>query len=284
MCGVLNEQGRECAIPAARWRIGQSRTHYSARKDIQQNNTSMNAKIKRKLNMFKGLKRFLTDNVFTPANARATAAEAQLDNSITALESAAEKQVGGFGQAGSGVAARRFQARELRNSLKQVNLTAREMEEDIPGISEKFQLPRTKAYVALKATAQSIITEATPLSADFVSYGLPATFLTDLTEMLTDFESATGEKIGGVNKRKMGTVSLEAKAALGMSAAKRLNACVRNHFRDQPEIIAAWAAARRIEAAPRRDSEEQTPPSGDPGSGSGTVALANNTEGATLIA
>lgn len=231
----------------------------------------MNAKIKRKLNMFKTLKQFLNDNVITPANARATAAEVQLDSSITALETAAAIQTGGNGQAGSGVAARRAKARDLREHLKQVNLTAREMEEDMPGISEKFQLPRSKAYVALKATAQSVLTEATPLSADFVSFGLPATFLTDLTDLLTQFEAATGEKFGGVNKRKTGTASLEIKAALGIAAANRLNACVRNHFRNQPEIIEAWVAARRIEAAPRRNSDGN-PPS-DPGTGSGTLVV-----------
>lgn len=234
--------------------------------------------------MFKTLKQFLNDNVITPANARATAAEAQLDTSITALESAAAQQTGGNGQAGSGVAARRIKARELREQLKQVNLTAREMEEDIPGVSEKFQLPRSQAYVALKATAQSVITEATPLSADFVSYGLPATFLTDLTGLLTEFEGATGQKFGGVNKRKTGTASLEVKAALGIAAAKRLNACVRNHFRDQPEIIEAWATARRIEAAPRRDKVEENPPSGGPGSGSGTLVVTGGASSGTLTA
>ena len=244
----------------------------------------MNAKTKRKLNMLKRVERFLTDHVITPAIARATAAQAEVVATITALESAAEQQTGGNGQAGGGVAARRFFARQLRAKLKQVNLTAREMESEVPGISQKFLLPRTGTYVALKAAAQSTITEATPISADFVSFGLPATFLTDLTDLLTAFESATGEKFDGVNKRKVGTASQEVKAALGVAAAKRLNACVRNHFRDQPEIIEAWAAARRIEAAPSSSNTEENPPSGE--SGSGTLALTNTngTQGGTQTA
>lgn len=229
----------------------------------------MNARIKRTLNMLKRVARFLADNVITPAIPRATTALTEVATTITDLETAAVKQTSGSGQAGSGAAVRRQLARELRKELMRINLTAHEMESEVPGISEKFKMPRPDTYAALKATAQNAIDEATPISAEFVSFGLPATFLTDLEEKLTAFETATDEKYGGINQRKVGTVSLEVKATLGVAAVKRLNACVRNHFRAQAEIIEAWAAARRIEASPVRENDEENPPSGDPGSGGG---------------
>src|SRR5688572_5446516 len=101
----------------------------------------MNALTKRELNSMKSIVRFLNDNVINPAIPRATAARAILESSIGDLESANQLQFGGAGQSAGGVAARRFHAKQLREYLKAINLTARELEEEMPGVSEKFRLP-----------------------------------------------------------------------------------------------------------------------------------------------
>jgi len=218
----------------------------------------MNANTNRKLDMLKRVKRFILENPITPAIPRLTAAHTEVVNTITALETAAQNQVTGSGQSEGGVDVRVTKARELREYLKNVGRTARALETDHPGISPTFRLPESGSYPALIAQARAIIAAATPLEADFVDAGLPATFLTELQALLTAFENATNQKHEGGITQVLGTAGLKAKANLGVKAATRLDAFVRNHFRGNPEMLAAWTHARRIEKAPVR-SDEQTP-------------------------
>jgi hypothetical protein len=227
--------------------------------------------------MLKCISRFILDNPITPAIPRATAATAEVNSTITALEAAAQLQVGGFGEAEGGADLRKTTSRDLRAFLADVNRTARTLEPEHPGISPTFRLPRSGSYPALIATAQNIIEAATPLSEDFVEAGMETTFLTDLSALLTAFQNATGQKNGGKINRALGTATLKAKARLGVLAAKRLDACVRNHFRGQPEMIAAWKVARKIARAARVPGNEPTPPpegGGSGGSGSGGTLVA----------
>ena len=238
----------------------------------------MNKAIRLILDMLKCISRFILDNPITPAIPRATAATAEVNSTITALETAAQLQVGGFGEAEGGVDLRKTTSRDLRAFLADVNRTARTLEPEHPGISPTFRLPRSGSYPALVATAQNIIEAATPLSEDFVEAGMETTFLTDLGALLTAFQNATGRKNGGKINRALGTATLKVKARLGVLAAKRLDACVRNHFRGQPEMIAAWKVARKIARAPVRTPGDEPPSegggSGTGGSGSGTLASA----------
>jgi hypothetical protein len=220
----------------------------------------MNAKTNRKLDMLKRVKRFIVENTITPEIPRLTAAATEVTNVITALETAAQNQVAGSGQSEGGVDIRVTTARDLRNYLKNVNRTARMLETDHPGIRPTFRLPESGSYPALIASAQAIIAAATPLQAAFVDAGLPGTFLTELAALQTAFQNATNQKHDGGITQVLGTAALNAKANLGVKAATDLDACVRNHFRDNPEMLAAWSHARRIEKAPRRSDEDTTPP------------------------
>jgi hypothetical protein len=216
----------------------------------------MTADSTRKLDMLKRVNRFILEHPTTAAIPRLTAAHTEVVNIITALETAAQNQVSGSGESEGGVDLRVTSARDLREYLKNVNRTARILEPDYPGIRPTFRLPESGSYPALIARAQAIIAAATPLQASFVDCGLPATFLGELRALLTAFENATGKKHDGSITRVTGTAALKAKANLGVKAATDLDACVRNHFRRNPEIIAAWAHARRIEKAPRRSDQK----------------------------
>jgi hypothetical protein len=226
--------------------------------------------------MLKRVTRFILENTITPPIPRLTAAATEVTNVITALETAAQNQVAGSGQSEGGVDLRVSTARDLRAYLKNINRTARALETDHPGISPTFRLPASGSYPALIATAQAIVAAATPLQAAFVDAGLPATFLTELGVLITAFQNATNQKQDGGITQVLGTAALKAKADLGVKAAKDCDACVRNHFRNSPEMLAAWAHARRIERAPNRSSEATTPPAP---SGSATSTSTVITEG-----
>jgi hypothetical protein len=220
----------------------------------------MNADTNHKQDMLKRVNRFILEHPITPPIPRLTAAHAEAATVTTALEAAAANQVAGSGQSESGVDIRVTTSRDLREYLKDVGRTARTLEKDHPGISPTFRLPASGSYPALLAKGQAVIAAATPLQAAFVDAGLPATFLTELQALLTAFENATNQKHEGGITQVLGTAALKAKANLGVKAATDLDACVRNHFRDNPEMLAAWAHARRIERAPLRSGEATTPP------------------------
>ncbi|HET6408786.1 MAG TPA: hypothetical protein VFG14_12955 [Chthoniobacteraceae bacterium] len=231
----------------------------------------MNAKSIRKLDMLKRVHRFILEHPITPAIPRLTVAHTEVVNVITALQTAAQNQVAGSGQSEGGVDLRATTARDFREYLKNVNRTARALETDHPGIRPTFRLPESGSYPALIARAQAIIAAATPLQASFVDAGLPATFLTELQALLTAFENATNQKHEGGITQVLGTAAIEARASIGVKAATDCDAYVRNHFRSNPEMLAAWAHARRIEKAPVRTNESTPLPAVSPVTATGTV-------------
>jgi len=215
----------------------------------------MNADTNRKLDMLKRINRFIVEHPITPAIPRLAAAHTEVTTVINALEAAAQTQTSGSGESEGGVDVRLTISAELREYLKNVNRTARILEKDHPGISPTFRLPKSGSYPALMATARAIISTAAPLHASFVDAGLPPTFLAEIQTMLTAFDCATTKKHDGGIARVRGTATLKAMAILGMEAATELDACVRNHFRGNAEMLAAWVHARRVERAPRRSGE-----------------------------
>lgn len=222
----------------------------------------MTADFTRKMDMLIRINRFILDYPITPAIPRLTAAHAEVVTIITALQAAAQNQVKGSGDSEGGVDLRVTTARDLRTYLKNVNCTARTLEAEHPGIRPTFRLPRSGSYPALLVRARAIIAAATPIQGSFIDSGLPETFIAELDALLTAFENATGRKHDGGITRVFGTASLKVQADIGVKAATKLDACVRNHFRNHPEMLAAWAHARHIEKAPRRranKAEENQP-------------------------
>ena len=228
------------------------------------------------LEMLNRIVRFFLDHPITPALPRATAAHAEVVTTINALEAAAQNQTSGSGESEGGVDRREEIARDLRDYLKEVNRTARTLEPEHPGIRPTFRLPKSGSYPALIAAAQTIIAKATTLQASFEAAGMPSTFLTDLNALVAAFLAASGQKHGGGLTRVEGTAALRARASLGMIAADKLGACVRNHFRNVPEILAAWESARHVERAPRRSKDTPNPtPTPPSGGGSGNSSSSN---------
>jgi hypothetical protein len=288
MHAVLNDRRSQVAVSSSDRDAGQIGTNHQCieskpNKRTKHETNTMNAKSIRKLDMMKRVDRFILEHLITPAIPRLTVAHTEVVNVITALQTAAQNQVAGSGRSEGGVDLRATTARDLREYLKNVNRTARALETDHPGISPTFRLPESGSYPALIARAQAIIAAATPLQASFVDAGLPATFLTELQALLTAFENATNQKYEGGITQVLGTAALEARASLGVKAATDCDAYVRNHFRNNPEMLAAWAHARRIERAPVRSGEETTatatPASAPSGAVEGSTSTVNTTQG-----
>jgi hypothetical protein len=215
--------------------------------------------------MFERLDRFLVERAIIPAIARITAAHALIVTILTALRAASLNQSSGLGEFTGGVDTRESLRADLRDFLRYVNRTGRMLDQQYPGIAGIFRLPRGASNAQLLAAATAIEAKATELEPDFVACGLPASFLTELADLIDAFRDATSLKHDGRILRAGSTADLKAKASAGIAVAKELDTCVRNHYRGNAEALAAWAIARHIQRGPRRPEETAPSPSGSGG-------------------
>lgn len=252
---------------------GETNVRQGASRDDQ---TTMDNYIIRYNDMFKGASRFYLDNTITPAMPRADAAHTEIVSVIAAVRAKAESQVAGRGEASHSVRSRLFLASEIREDLREIRRTAVSLEDDIPGISGRFALPRSNSYDRMIAAADDMITAVGENQAAFTEAGIPPEFLTTLDGLITEFHSAGGEKLGGGNLQVMSTAALRIKIKQGLKAVRRLDACVRNHFRDNPAVLAAWKSARHINRAPTRSDADEpaAAPTTAPGASNGAPSPA----------
>ena len=232
----------------------------------------MNLYITRVTDMVERVDRYLVERAIIPAIARITAAHALLITILTALRAASLNQSSGLGEFTGGVDTRESPRANLRDFLRYVNRTGRMLDKQHPGIAGIFRLPRGASNAQLLAAAAAIEAKATELEPDFVACGLPASFLTEMADLIDAFRDATTLKHDGRILRGGSTADLKAKASAGIAVARELDTCVRNHFRGDAEALGAWAIARHIQRGPRRP-EETTPPATPP-SGSGSTNTA----------
>jgi hypothetical protein len=229
----------------------------------------MNIYITRVADMIERVNRYIVERAITPAIARITAAHTLLVTILTALRTAGQNQSSGLGQFTGAVDTRESLRADLREFLRDVNRTGRMLNKQHLGITGIFRLPQGASAAQLLAAAEAIEAKATELETEFVACGLPASFLTEMADLIDAFRDATELKHDGRILQGGSTADLKAKASAGIAAAKDLDTCVRNHFRGNAEALGAWAIARRIERTPRRTPETTPPPATPPPSGGG---------------
>jgi hypothetical protein len=156
-------------------------------------------------------------------------------------------------------------AEALREDLKDIARTARAIEAGTPpqpGFATDYALPSERSQRSLIAYARSVLAQVrgnAALIAQFTAYELPADFVTDLEADLAAFDAATDtqadDRITGVE----GTATARKLLREGRAAVVQLSASVQNKYRRQPELLAAWRTASRVD---RPDSGgPETPPS-----------------------
>lgn len=231
----------------------------------------MNSTIIRITDMLESLGRYFLDRPLTPPIVRATTAQGVVTATVTALRAAAQNQSSGLGGFTGAVRTREFLLKQLRALLRDINRTGRILDKDHPGLAGTFRLPRNKSALQLLAQAEAIEAAATEFEPTFLAAGLPASFLTELADLIDSYRDATSQKQDGRIQRGGGTAALRATAKVGIQAAIELDMIVRNHFRNDPEALGAWKIARHIERTSRRTATPGTPSlGGDGGTGTGS--------------
>lgn len=188
-----------------------------------------------------------------------------LDGIVTELEAQTTAQASGAGAARQGTTVRAAARAKLREDLEAISRTARSMSRDIPGLENKFRLPPGNSNdQALISAARAFAADAVPLSAEFIRHELPANFLADLNSDINAFEVAVNEQNRGTETRVSATAAIDAAIDRGVDIVRRLDAVVRNKFRDDQAMLAAWESASRTERAPRRQVTPLPPPTPTP--------------------
>jgi hypothetical protein len=116
-----------------------------------------------------------------------------------------------------------------------------------PGLQGKFLMPRNGGDAALLNTARAFQTDAAAFSTQFISLGLPATFITQLGADISDLETAIKAKGAGAGARSGATGGLEVTANKAAIALHVLKTIVPNTYKNDPAKLAEWATASHVE-------------------------------------
>lgn len=167
--------------------------------------------------------------------------------------------------------AERMGAREaLRERLQAMTRTARAMALDTPGLENLFRLPRKASDSALLQAARAFVADGLSYREQFIRYGMEPTFIEDLQGEIADMERAMSGQNTGRDSHVVATATVEMMVERGLNAVRRLDAVVRNKFRDVPAILVAWESARHVES-PQRARRRTN------GNGGGTTPEARQT-------
>ena len=140
---------------------------------------------------------------------------------------------------------------DIREQMKKIARTARALAIDNDGLHKLFRVPDGSNDAQLIAAAREFADEAERFKTDFIGYNLPADFIEDLEADITGFENLLSEKARATGEKVSATASIDDELELGMNAARRLDAIVRNVYADNAGKLAAWTTARHIQKSPK---------------------------------
>ena len=185
---------------------------------------------------------------------------------IQELNGAVTSQATGKSSVSVATASRTDAYERLHESMRAIARTARAMALDTPGLENKFRLPRSGSHQALLHAGRAFVADATPLKAEFIRHEHAASFIEDMQDEIEDLQRAMDGQNTGRDAQITATASIEGTVERGMNAVRRLDAIVRNKFRDDPATLAAWEHARHVERAARTqkraNGKTEAPPSG----------------------
>lgn len=213
----------------------------------------------RRLEMFIRVRQFGAAHATAfPANTRGGEVFATLNTVVDELEGHADAQSSGARSAKEGTAVKAVARAALREDMEAITRTARAMALSMPGLDDKFRLPRNLGDQAWLAAARSFATDAEPVKAEFIRRGLPTDFLDDLNAGIAAFEDSVDGSAQKTGARVAATTAIDTAIERGMNAVRELDAVVHNVFSNNPATLAEWTSASHTERAPRH-APPQTP-------------------------
>jgi hypothetical protein len=205
----------------------------------------------RRLETFVRVRQFGTSHaVAFPANSRGAEVFAELDAVITELGSHTTAQASSARAAMEGTTLKTGAFAALREDLEAISHTARGMAHTMPGLEDKFRLPRNSGVREWIAAARSFAQDAEPLKQEFVRRGFNANFIDALKAGTDALEHSIESRAQKSGERVTATAAVDAAIERGTNAVRELDAIVRNVFRDDAATLAGWTSASHTERSP----------------------------------
>jgi hypothetical protein len=177
---------------------------------------------------------------------------ASLATIVSEINEQAASEVSGIGDAREGTSTRRQAREELRADLEAIGRTARAMSADVPGLDDKFRVPRNQNDQHLLAAARAFAIDAAPLKAQFIAHELPADFLEDLNADIAALEAAIVNQASGRGSHVSARAAIDDAIERADEVVRKLDAIVKNKYANNAPVLAAWLSASHTERAPRR--------------------------------
>lgn len=148
----------------------------------------------------------------------------------------------------------------LRLEMKNIARTAREIDEEEPGLADKFRMPTGSSQAALLASARKMVTElqVEGMVAKFVAYEISTTIVDDLETLLKEIADAKEELDSDDVESVENTAALKLAINAGKRLVDKLNAAMHNKYKNQPAKLTAWESASHVERAPHRKKTDTT--------------------------
>jgi hypothetical protein len=193
-----------------------------------------------------------------PAGSRGAQLFAALTALITELEAKAASQSAGLTSARTGTMSKAAARAALLEDVEAMRLTARAIALDNPDFANNFRLPPGRLTdQQLLATARAFAAAAASVKDEFIKYELPADFLEDLNADIENFERAVVVQSRSTDAHVAATEAIDEGLERGGDLVRQLDAVVRNKFRGDRAMLAAWTSASHVERAPRRKQAQQ---------------------------
>lgn len=139
----------------------------------------------------------------------------------------------------------------LNRLLRRINRAARAVGDETLHLEAKFRLPRQRSQQNLIATARSYYTDSEDYHATFVEYGLGETFRAELLDLIEKIETTKTAVNRAVVTRAEATGGLRESIRLQSRLSDQLDNLVRNHYENNPAMLAAWDIASHLEQPPK---------------------------------
>ena len=213
----------------------------------------MNNQEIRTLDMFRRVRNFgVTHGGLFPAGTFGRELFDALAGIVDELEGHAADESVGRGTARQGTVGKAAARAALLEDLAVFRRTARSMSVVMPGLDDKFRIPRNTSDQELLDTARAFLAQAEPLKAEFLKREVPESLFQELEEDVAAFEAALSGQYTGRGESITAGASIDAAIERGTSALRQLDPIVRNKLHNSDPTLAAWKSARRTERAPRR--------------------------------
>ena len=147
-----------------------------------------------------------------------------------------------------GKQARAAVRKAIDERVKIVTRTARIVARSTPGADSVFKYPAQKSAVAVVTAARAFIREGQAAVERFVPFGMPATTITELQDLVNRYEQADRERRAGKTGFAAARAGTTAALARATDALRVLDVVVPNTLGADPALLAGWQDARRVEA------------------------------------